>query len=226
MDYQAWVERAKQFIGDFRRSHPTMKAGAEFGPPATPERIAEVEAVIGRPLHRQYRAFLLTASGDCDFRYWWKPTTEAQAEASKSAFDTVDIPGGLESFANLAYMERDFPITRELAEGEAWGDEPFCRNPLPIGIIGNGDEIAIDLDSDVVVYLAHDDVSYVLARDFDSFLASWEAICFLDPGLTLPFDRFVDKEGGGINSSDRPDLRRLREILLPGGATWTASSPG
>jgi hypothetical protein len=82
--------------------------------------------------------------------------------------------------------------------------------------MGNGDHIAIDLLSESVIFLAHDSASFILASDFDSFLTGWEAICYLDFGMR-PYERFVDKTGGGIDPTDSPDLRRLRSLLLSDG---------
>ncbi|QDV35753.1 SMI1/KNR4 family protein [Tautonia plasticadhaerens] len=214
MNYKEWTDRAGQFIARFERLHPRMKARVEIGPPATADQIAEAERGIGQALPRQLRTFLESASGHCDFGYWWEAEGEEDRREAESAFETTTIPGGLEYFAWVRALAEDYEFHRELVEEGTYGDAPFCQAPLPIGGMGNGDHIAIDLNGGSVIFLSHDDWSFILAPDFDAFLRSWEAICYLDFDIS-PYERFVDKDGGGIDPTDRPELRRLRRLLLP-----------
>lgn len=216
MNYVEWTDRVKQFISRFRQRHPQMRARLDIGPPASPEQVAEAEASIGRPLPRQLREFLAAASGDCSFGYWWEPETEedVRSAVSLSGFNKP-IPGGLEYFASISSLAHDYEFHRELVEEGSYSDAPFCRDPLPIGGMGNGDHVAIDLLGGSVIFLAHDDESFILAPDFDTFLTSWEAICYLDFDIS-PYKRFVDEGGAGIDPTDRPETRLLRSLLLPG----------
>src|SRR5262249_39860947 len=145
MDYRAWVERARVFVDLFRRRNPGLRAESSIAPPATPGQVAEAEAVIGRPLPRPLARFLTEASGDCDFFYWWTPVADARPGAACPALEAADIPGGLDGFMRLDCIAGDYSHCQELAEEGSWGDEPFCQDPLPIGSIGNGDYVAIDL---------------------------------------------------------------------------------
>lgn len=216
MNYGQWTDRVKQFIFRFRQCHPRMRARLDIGPPASPQQIAEAETSIGRPLPRQFREFLAAASGDCSFGYWWQPESEedVRAAVSLSGFNKP-ITGGLEYFASVASLAHDYEFHRELVEEGVYGDAPFCRDPLPIGGMGNGNHVAIDLLGESVIFLAHDDESFILAPDFDTFLASWEAICYLAFDVS-PYERFVVKGGAGIDPTDRPEMRLLRGLLLPG----------
>jgi hypothetical protein len=215
MIYGQWTDRVKHFITRFMQCHPQMRARLDIGPPASPAQIAEAETSIGRPLPRQFREFLSTASGDCSFGYWWEPEGEAEIEAVVSAFGfNKPIPGGLEFFACVGSLAYDYEFHRELVEEGVYGDAPICRDPLPIGGMGNGDHIALDLLGASVIFLSHDDDSYVLAPDFDSFLTSWEAICYLDFDIS-PYEQFVNKDGGGIDPTDRSKIRHLKGLLFP-----------
>lgn len=215
MNYAEWIDRARHFIARFKQSHPRMKTRLDIQPAASPSRIAEAEKGIGRPLPRAFREFLSTASGGCSFGYWWEPESDAEIQAMTSTFGLKSpICGGLESFAAVDHLARDYEYHRDLVEEGAYGDLSFCRDPLPIGSMGNGDHVALDLNGRSVVFLAHDGVSYLLAPDFDAFLALWEAIGYLDFGMSF-HEEFVDPRGGGIEASDTPRRRLLMDLLLP-----------
>lgn len=219
MDYRGWTDRARRFLEEFRRDHPGANTRDDIGPPASAARIAAAEAALGRPLPAPFRAFLATASGACDFGYWWEPAGEAEAGAREALAElgARTIAGGLEFFAHADCLADDYEYHKELVEEGAYGDAPFCQDPLPIGGLANGDHIAIDLGGGSVLFLAHDGPSYPLAPDFDTFLARWEAIAYL--GFDIgPHGRFVDRDGGGgIDATDRPELRALWGLLRPAG---------
>ena len=117
MNYREWIERVKVFIERFDCCHPRCRASNDIGPPASLEQIAEAEASIGRPLFRQFRKFLSTASGNCSFGYWWEAESEAEIRAVVSAFEfNKAISGGLEYLARGECLADDYEFHRELVE--------------------------------------------------------------------------------------------------------------
>jgi hypothetical protein len=79
--------------------------------------------------------------------------------------------------------------------------------------MNNGDYLALDIteakDSPLVVYLSHDDESFVIAKSFTDFLTHWERLCYIGPESWM-LESFLGKNGY-INSDSvkAEDLRRL-----------------
>ena len=110
MDYRGWLKRACEFVAEFERRNPEMKAFQDVGTPSSNLELSDLESAIGRALPTALRDYLLTASRDAEFHYWWEGASEVPE------FGTKTVAGGLEAFCVARYIERDFAHCQELAE--------------------------------------------------------------------------------------------------------------
>ena len=80
--------------------------------------------------------------------------------------------------------------------------------------MNNGDYLSLNIteekDNPSVVYLSHDDESFIIAESFTDFLTHWERLCYIGPESWM-LENFRN-ENGYINSvSNKAEL--LRELL-------------
>ncbi|MBX3245349.1 MAG: SMI1/KNR4 family protein [Acidobacteria bacterium] len=146
-----------------------------FEPPASLDKIIELEYDLGLELPPAFRRSLLSISSHVEFR-WFTP-------------DEYDFPPPFdEIFCGDLHWSLD--LTRTFNQG--WNESllslfPDRSNPydavwydkLAFYEVGNGDYLAIDLSPEnyeQIVYLSHDgsDLNgYILAKDFNDLLARW-----------------------------------------------------
>jgi len=86
---------------------------------------------------------------------------------------------------------------------------------IPIMEMPNGDFLSLDgRESNAnprVLYLAHDDVSPVIAKSFTTFLNDWAKVCFVGPEYWM-LEPFLSREG--LLDSGGNKARQLRSLLL------------
>jgi hypothetical protein len=80
--------------------------------------------------------------------------------------------------------------------------------------MNSGDYLALDVteakDNPPVIYLSHDDESFVIAESFTEFLKHWERLCYIGPESWM-LESFLG-ENGYINS-DSAKAKELRKLL-------------
>jgi hypothetical protein len=88
------------------------------------------------------------------------------------------------------------------------------ESALPFVRLDNGDYVALDLRADAneppVIYLCHDEDSFILAPNLLAFLSAWECLCYIGPEHWL-LRPFTDDVGYLDAESERAAL--LRALL-------------
>jgi SMI1/KNR4 family protein SUKH-1 len=104
---------------------------------------------------------------------------------------------------------------REWAE-ETWvaefpADRLIWDSALPLTRLENGDYLAVDLRTNAtdppVLYLNHDDESFLLAKNFAAFLGAWEGLGYIGPEHWL-LREFVGPDGYLDAESERASQLR------------------
>jgi hypothetical protein len=100
-------------------------------------------------------------------------------------------------------MEPDWPL-----------DQAFWRHALPVAVYPDGDGLALwmhdrDHPNPAIIYLQHEDESFLLARTFDEFLHHWEKLGYVDLGS---LGRYRNPQTGFLDSTT-PEAEALRHRL-------------
>jgi hypothetical protein len=219
-DYKLWTERAVSFALNLTKLtayFDDVKSEISVHPPLTESELIEIASKTDRQIPQELISFWLTGSRHCDCTYICesaKPEIVPQIEAIFDSFQ--EIYGGA-SFINAADLSQHLLNCRDWAE-ETWiaeypQDKSFWLNSVPFIEMNNGDYLALDTteakDNPPVIYLSHDDESFVIAESLTDFLTYWERLCYIGPESWM-FESFRGKNGY-INSDSvaADDLRRL-----------------
>jgi cell wall assembly regulator SMI1 len=190
--------------------------GILVGKPATEQQVINIEEKLGYRLPESFRDVLLNFAGSVDFGWELNDCVDLPEEfreifAGECIWDVnnlIDIEESREDWVRECFPNPDDEYDR------VW------HNKLAFMSVGNGDEIAIDLekypDYTPVVYLSHDGGEghgYILGQDFKDFIDRWTLIgC---PGSEdwqmLPF---IDTPTSGINPNCENALEWKRLIGL------------
>ncbi|MGE3808231.1 MAG: SMI1/KNR4 family protein [Gemmataceae bacterium] len=207
-DYQAWLNRANEFVHKLRSIPQVDIDTYEVGPPLSEAQLASLDRNLRIPLPGPIRKFLSGASL-FDLNYYWDfdvPTPPAVLELfpGKSG-----INGGLTLCDCNDLVDQQRQMLEAVDEAE-----PHCleivRGCFPFATVGNGAQLCLlnGRDDGPVVYvefLGHGCLQ--IAESFDSFLENWEGTGYLNP-LGCPFEgpdfmlqalpaRFLDGKSSG-----------------------------
>jgi len=224
MDYLAWLRRLEQFVARWQARLPPERQQECFvhvDPPLSDEQIEELSAGLDRPLPASVEGFLRQAASrvrfECPcavaegrgvfvsgelFHYWlWRPNNNERY---------APCPGGMIAARQCVIGMATAPSSW-LQEPEWVLDRAFWRHGLPLTQGPTGDCLALwahdpDHPDPAVVYLSHDDVSYLLAPNFDTFLEQWEHLGY-DWG-----EEYRDPESGLMDMDSEAAIER-RELL-------------
>ncbi len=215
IDYAAWVHRAKNFTATLEsRLVGEWEVESAVAPPLDEPDLAGIESSLGRDLPLPLRRFFQFGSRCCECRYAWTPEGISQSQMNDIFPSSGYIYGG----ATLCDAQEVAELLKECqwaAEGfeEAPEQEAYWLNTLPFAWIRNGDKLGLDLrqkEQPPVIYLAHDDDSVTIAPDFDTFLETWERLCYIGPEIWL-LEEFINPETGFLdaNTTKAIELRKL-----------------
>lgn len=184
------------------------------GAPATAAEIERVEEELQRPIPQSFKNVLATFAKE--FALGLEPSDEP-LESDDVAFEGGELGWSLaglpelvaefEEFRNDVYPDADDACAR------AW------QNKFPVYRFGNDDYLAVDAESQEVVYLSHDGDTELnglaLGHDFEDFAK--RSLCL---AASVEYLQFVD-EGTPYLNVDGEKACALREIL-----GWDAASSG
>ena len=216
-DFADWLSRARAFtirVG----SVPNVEVRSTIV--AAPMREFEIHAVeraLGAALPAALRALFTRGAAAVDCAYAFEPQGEALEHLRALLPDEDRVFGGArfgpasdlpEYRAAAREWARDTWIADDLDQRTMW------ESALPFVRLDNGDYLALDCRADhddpPVVYLSHDDESFLLAADLVTFLTAWEHVCYLGPEEWL-LRPFTDPTGRLDAESER--AARLRQLL-------------
>ncbi len=221
MDYQDWTARLIEFVNGLpEKVTGEIEANAKATPPLTEPDLLALEHDLGASLPRSVREFFLNGARSVSANYSWTPGGETSDELSEAGLDAC-IRGGGE------FLCSDQLVVLK-AEAKAWAVETdlpedsqeYSRlvNCLPFHDIGDGDFLAVDLAHEVddprVLFLCHEDESWVLSPSFSAFLKEWAACSYVSPRDWDLFgdEPFFDKETRQL-SGQTEAAALLRQLL-------------
>lgn len=220
-DYKNWIKQAVSFIDELKRLERFFElAEAEISaaPPLTEREFAEIVEQTDKFIPAELKRFWTEGAADCDFRFYMS-TSEPEFAAR-----IEDIFGSNKSF----YGGANFIAARELTDGleeiKEWGEETwiaeypkephFWLNSVPFIRIENGDYLSLDItdrkDNPPVIYLSHDDESFIIAESFTDFLTHWANLCYIGPER-WDLEDFLNEKRCLTSDSDKAE--KLRELL-------------
>lgn len=178
--------------------------------------IASVEQVLGPGIPPSLPNFFSRGSAHVEWTYTLNSKTGAQDRLHGVLPDVNRIFGGAR--VGPVFELHDFVSSVRQWSTDTWvADEPAQRviweSALPFARLDNGDYLAVDgrrHETDApILYLNHDDESFVIAPDFVAFLEAWEQLCYIGPEHWLL--RSFTASGRYLDStSERAEqLRRL-----------------
>jgi hypothetical protein len=190
MDYTMWVERLRSFVLTLQQRSPVDSAeqfAVEIAPPLGEDALEKLAETLDCGLPPPLRRFLGTAASSVSWRYVWPPpNTKTDLPFFDEASETFCPADQLAEWREgcLAYapsFESDFPL-----------DRAFWRHALPLTQYPDTDGVALwlydpDFDQPAVIYLAHEEESFLLSRTFDDFLEQWEKLGYTSAGCLKDF---------------------------------------
>ena len=216
VDYASWVQRTKEFTAGLEgRLAGEWEVENSIAPPMDEPALVGIENALERKLPLSLRNFFQSGSRSCECRYVWTPGSVSQDQMNAIFPSNGYIYGGavIGDAQDLAELLEE---CRWAAEGfeEAPEQEAYWLHALPFAWIRNGDKLGLDLrqkEKPPVVYLAHDDDSVVIAPDFDTFLETWERLCYIGPEIWL-LNEFINPNNGFLDA-DMPKAIKLRKLF-------------
>lgn len=225
MDYKKWISDTDAFVREFARKHPKARTAVEVKQPATTREIHAVESETRTRIPKPLKSFIETASSGVYFGATYTPATED----ALSAFRTLigkhyykQFSMGTDGLLHLEHIPHQLERCNNTVENWLdYGVQPALlpKRPFPIIDIANGDNIAVDLavneGQSEVFLLSHEDEASpktVIAKDFDSFLLSWQAVLYVDPSYA-EFEWFIDRKGHKLSPAGPPTIAALTEFM-------------
>lgn len=214
---EAWVRNTELFLEQTLATLPGRYAyELRVDPPLSAEQADELAASLPRPMPACVREFLTQGASGVRFSYRRDMPQPDLAEVHQTLSPFFEIKGAAELL-----------IAEELAEliddVEAWcgtwiadfpEDLAIWSTAFPILATGFGDYLAIDQRpgtvGEPVIYLCHEDHSRVIAPSLPAFLATWQAIRYVSPGL-LSYDELFDSDG--LLSAETDAALALRRLF-------------
>ena len=221
LDYKLWVERAVSFTRNLAELVPYIngvKIEVSVQPPLTESELMEIASKTDRQIPQELANFWLTGSRHCDCSYICEDANSEIVPQIENIFSSFQELYGGASLINAADLAQHLLNCRDWAE-ETWvakypQDKSFWLNSMPFAEMNNGDYLALDTteakDNPPVIYLSHDDESFVIAESFTDLLTHWERLCYIGPEFWM-LENFLG-ENGYINS-DSVKAEHLRKLL-------------
>jgi hypothetical protein len=177
MDYGQWVERLRRFILALRQHCPADQREnfvVEIAPPLDEDDLEELAGSLDCGLPEPLHQFLATGASGISFQYAWPSPDEETSDAFCLADKLVQWRQECIEYAQESCLtEPDWPL-----------DYAFWRHALPLVHYPDGDGVALwvhdpEQGNPPVIYLKHDEESFLLSRSFDEFLGQWERLGYV-----------------------------------------------
>ncbi len=219
-DYQLWIERAVSFTNNLAKlaSHfDELKSEVFVQSPFTETEFVEITSKIDNSVPSELAQFWRTGSRHCDCTYICGEAKSEIILQIETIFGSVQEIYGGASFINAANLSQHLINCQGWAE-ETWvaeypQEKNFWLNSVPFAEINNGDYLSLDIteakDNPSVVYLSHDDESFVVAESFTDFLTHWERLCYLGPDVWMIENFRSENRYLNSNSNKAEGLRKL-----------------
>jgi hypothetical protein len=196
MDYAKWVQRLRGFILDLQQRSPPEfrnKFSIEIAPPLGDEEIEELAESLDCGLPPSLREFLQDGASSISFEYAVPAIDEETSDTFCPADQLADWREECIEYAQESWlMEPDWPL-----------DQAYWRHALPLVHYPDGDGVALwvhdpEHPNPAVIYLKHEDESFLLSRNFDEFLHEWERLGYTG---TNCLKEFRDPETGFLSAT-------------------------
>jgi hypothetical protein len=176
MDYGQWVERLRGFVlrqKEASSSECQANIFIEIRPPLNNNELSELAGALDCGLPEPLHEFLRTGASSIAFQF----ACPESGETSDVFCPADKLPEWREECVDYAreswLMEPDWPL-----------DQAFWRHALPLVHYPDGDGVALWVHDRThpnppVIYLKHEDESFLLSRTFDEFLTHWERLSYI-----------------------------------------------
>jgi hypothetical protein len=174
MDYSKWVQRLRTFVLRLQERSPSAQRenfAVEIAPPLDKEDLEELAESLDCGLPPPLRRFLATGTSSISFRYTGPEPDDETCDEFCPADQLADWRQECVEYARESWlMEPDWPL-----------DRAFWRHALPLVHYPDGDGVALwvhdpEHADPALIYLKHEDESFLLCRSFDEFLEQWERL--------------------------------------------------
>lgn len=215
--FSKWLFDANSF---FERLHAIGGAfdtfSVDIAPPMSAAEFNALEESLGRHLPPLFREILTSCTSRATLRYVWDPP-EHLMPVLKEVFGKSYIYGGGTLFdsSSLALHLSDcqeFATDSWLAEEEFEADQRFWLSGIPFLRMPNGDYLAIDPDTEAVVYLSHDSTSRFVGSDLMAFLHAWQLLGYAGPESWI-IKRFIDASTGNLAVPSRDQAKGIHRLF-------------
>ncbi len=207
MDYAQWVQHLRSFVLALQKRSPAEWQGnfvVEIAPPLDEDDLEELAEALDCGLPPPLRRFLATGASSISFSYGG-PTAAYETEDHFCPADQLaESREECIEYARESWLtERDWPL-----------DRAFWRHALPLVHYPDGDGVALwvhdpDHAEPAVIYLKHEDTSFLLSRTLDEFLEQWEKLGYIG---TNDLENYRNTETGFLDATT-PQAVALREKL-------------
>jgi len=146
-------------------------------PPLEQTELQRLQMSITLPLPEALRQFWLTGSRHCACRYICRDAKgHAQLFGGPAFLDAQELPEHL-------LVCHDWAENTWISEYPE--EQRYWLNAIPFLHMDNGDYLGLDMsqgqEDPPVVYLSHDEQTFVLARSFTAFLEQWQQLSYIGP---------------------------------------------
>ena len=182
MDYSAWVERAKKFVGEL--SFPDESdISVEVAPPLSDKEADALNESLPLGLPKPLREFYTTGSADIACSYYWSPHEDSHASQLDELLYSYSLYGG-PSIIPAQQLAPHGDFIDWIDEDEHPEAFELADNSVPFIAVGNGDYVTLQVESESVLYFCHETPEAPIASispSFEQFMTDWERLCYLHP---------------------------------------------
>lgn len=222
-DYKIWIQKAVSFTEKLTKLKPFFdEVSIEIivKPSLSESETLEIVSNTNKFTPSELIKFWHTGSANCNCDY---TLSIPKAEISLSINEILGLQSSL--YGGAAFIPAT-KLPEKIIEIEEWAmetwiseypnEQRFWLNSVPFIEIQNGDYIALDIterkNNPQVIYLSHDDESFVISESFTNFLTNWEDLCYIGPASWL-LENFQNEKGFISADSERAEkLKRLFNV--------------
>jgi len=216
-DYGQWTERLKNFLVKVASLPGDTEVKSDIAEPIAASEIAKLNRSLRIKMPSEIQQFLLHQSANCTYSYHWSPDG-SKALLRSELFPSDKCIFGALKLCNCGAFERNQHLCFDWVEDSRDSDQKnLWRESFPFAELGNGDYLAIDLNSPShsVVYLNHDFVdgggtNPIIADTFDELLMEIERHYYLQ--VWFWFDVFATDASMVKQAIDNRKLSQLFSV--------------
>ena len=210
--FNEWLTEAESFFERLRDvdhfDFDTLKI--EINRPASKSTLQKIEKGLRLAIPDTFREIYLNATSAATLRYTCD-VGESLVGQMKTAFGQKHLYAGgtLFDIESLPAHLDEIEDGAEMLEDEGFDEHVLWRRSFPFLRTPNGDFLAVDLDTDGVVYLGHENGSLRLTKSLESFLSSWSLYAYAGPEWWI-----LDKFRGAKGLLIKPSAAQRKSIRL------------